>query len=479
MKKIWKCVVPGLFLTILLKGICLASDIKKADELFVKGTFQEALNEYELVFKETTDTEMRWKAFFRVCESQAHLFRYGEAAEKLISTPVPQQMPHHARILILKAEMFRNFLMQYSSIQRGDVIDEEKGKDVFRLTPDEIKEEIRGTYKQLWELRDELAMIDIKQEGYFLNINDIDFGMYPTLFDYLILSWTDFLLNVEALKITEGMIKPKADLLLVEEIKLPVNLEDSPALIAAELMEAASRFSQKGRLEAAQRCKIKRLLLPATYPNLFDLRDLAENKTLFDQKDLLEYKERAKNILLKWMEIFKTDEAKAEAGYEAAVILNSANKFTEALKLCRNLEENFPGTHASRHAQVLSSTIQIPQLSLKAKTVMPPANEAFTITTKNLKAVYFRIYQVNPQILKDEFISYRTKEFGRSYEDFDGWSNLFNLFWSYDDWGKKWLRSYLSGKTPHKTWTYETGDKGDYASISKTVSLRNWAQGFI
>jgi len=353
MKRICKCVILGLFLGLLLNRISLASDIKKADELFDKGTFQEALKEYELVFKETTDTEMRWKAFFRVCESLTHLFRYGEAAEKLISTPIPQQMPHHARILILKAEMLRNFLMQYSSIQRGDVIDEEEGKDVFRLTPDEIKDEIRKAYKQLWDLRNELAMIDIKQEGYFLDIKDIDFGMYPTLFDYLILSWTNFLLGVEAPNLTEGAVKPKADLLLVEEFKRPVNLDDSPALIAAKLMEEASRFSQKGRFEAAERWKIKRLLLPSTYTNVFDLRDLTEDKTLYEHKDLQEYKERAKTILLKWMEKFKTKEAKAEAGYEIAVILNGANKLAKAVRLCEKVEKDFPGTHASRHAEVL------------------------------------------------------------------------------------------------------------------------------
>ncbi len=125
MKGIWECIILGLFLALSFNRISLASDIKKADELFDKGTFQEALKEYVLIFKEASDIEVRWKAFFRVCESSAHLFRYGEAAEKLISTPVPRQMPYHARVLILKAEIFRNFLMQYSSIQRRDVIDEE------------------------------------------------------------------------------------------------------------------------------------------------------------------------------------------------------------------------------------------------------------------------------------------------------------------------------------------------------------------
>jgi len=54
MKRIWKGIVLGLFLVLSLNGISTASDIKKADELFNKSNFQEALKEYDSVFKETT-----------------------------------------------------------------------------------------------------------------------------------------------------------------------------------------------------------------------------------------------------------------------------------------------------------------------------------------------------------------------------------------------------------------------------------------
>ena len=458
MNGIWECAIIVLLLALFFNEICLASDIGAADKLFDKGTFQEALKEYELVFKEATDPEVRWKAFFRVFESLGHLFRYGEAAEKLISTPVPQQMPHRARVLILKAEILRNFLMQYSSIQRRDVIDEEEGVDVFRLTPDEIKNEIREAYKQLWESRNGLVQMDMRKEGYFLNIEDVDFGMYPTLFDYLILSWTDFLLRSEASYVKEGSVRPEANSILVEEFEQPVDLDDPPALLAAELMEEASRFNPKGRLEAVERWRIKRLLLPSKYTNLFALKDLQESR------------ERAKNILLGWMEVYRTDEAKAEAGYETALILHDSGNLAEAAKLCEKIEKSFSGTHASRHAKTLRSRIQTPTLSLRARTIMPPAVEAFTITTKNLEKVYFRIYRTEPQELKDELTRYRAEEYGRSYDRFDGWSNVFNLNWSHRDWGKKWLKSYLSGRDPYKAWDMETGDEGNYTPISKTAS---------
>ncbi|MFC1646024.1 alpha-2-macroglobulin [Candidatus Omnitrophota bacterium] len=470
LKNIWKFVISVLFLVFFFNGISSASDIKKADDLFEKGTFQEALKEYEEVFKEATDPEIRQKAFFRICESLAHLFRYGEAADKLISTPVPAVMPDHARVLILKAEILRNFLMQYSSFQRGDVIDEEEGTDVFRLTPEEIKDHIRKAYKQLWELRGKLVQMELKKEKYFLEVKDVDFGRFPTMFDYLIFSWTNFLLGVEANNLAEGEVKPRADLLLKEKFQLPVDLGDSPALIAAELMEEAGRVISKNRLEAAERWRIQRIGLALKRQNLFDLRDLAEDKTLFDYKDVQQCQERSKKILLKWMDKFKTDEARGEAGYEAALILNATSKLAEAVELCERIEKNFPGTHSSRHARILRSRIEMPTLNLQTKTTLPPAKEALTLTTKNLEKAYFRVYLVDTQQLKDEFISFRRQEYGNSYNSFEGWSRIFNLNWHYQDWGKKWLKSYLSGKTPYKAWDIETGDKGDYAPIAKTES---------
>ena len=216
MKKIRLYVISGFILFCFMNGICFASDIKEADKLFDKGVFQEALKQYETVFKNSSDSETRWKAYFRTCETLAHLFRYGQAAEKLRSIALPDQMPYQARLLILKAEIFRNFLRQYSSIQRDDVLADEE-KDIFHLTPNEIKDEIQRAYIQLWELRNDLVTMDLRKEGYFINIKNVDFGMYPTLFDYLIFSWTDFLLTVGTSSNTEETTKPDAEPLLVKE----------------------------------------------------------------------------------------------------------------------------------------------------------------------------------------------------------------------------------------------------------------------
>ena len=454
MRTISKCVVLGLIVAFFVVEVGAASNMREADELFDKGTFQEALEVYESIFKESTDDDARWRAFFRVCESLAHLFRYGEAGQKLISTPVPLDMPYRVRILILKAEILRNFLTQYSYHQRKDVIEEEE-KDIFRLTPDEIQADIMRSYVELWKLREELLEMDLREEGYFLDIEDTDFGMYPTLYDYLILSWTDFLLTQETRRLGGKAIRPDAELLLAERVERLVHLEDPPALLAAQLMEEARYEKRRNRLEATERWKIRRLLLPLKHYGLFDLKALVDDRTVQDTKDLIEVRNRAKEILLGWMESFKTKESKAEAGYEIALILNAENRPVEVVRLCERVERDFPGTHASRHAKTLRSQIQMPALYLRARTVLPPARGAFTITTRNLERVHFRLYPIEPDRLKDEYLL--------SNNGFRGWSSTLSSP------RESWLKEYLPGKRPYKEWSARIKDRIDYRGFSGTI----------
>jgi uncharacterized protein YfaS (alpha-2-macroglobulin family) len=468
MRLIPKCVIAMVLATIFSYGASGARDMKDADKLFDDGAFEEALKIYEAVYEEAPTTDTGEKAFFRVCESLAHLFRYGEAAERLLGREAPTEAVQLAHFLILKSEMLRNFEDQYSYIQRGDVIEDEEG-DVFRLTREEILDEIRKAYAGLWDLRTDLLGMYTRKEGYFLDIEHVDFGIYPTLLDYLVFAWTDYLLTEEDADGPEEDTGPRAGMLLVEDFDRGVDLRDPPPLLAAQLMEQAYRLKGRNRLEARERWKIRRLLLPLKVPYLFDLSALAPDEAVYDSEDLRVYRDGAAEILLTWMDGFRADEARAEAGYEAAAILYHEGKLAEAVDLAETIERKFGGTHGSRHAEALRSQIEMPSLSLQVKTVVPPGKGAFTITTKNLKQVHFRLYRLFPDRVRDEYAKYRSEEYGKSYERFEGWSDLLGGNWVRYDWGKKWVKSYLSEGDPEAAWTIETGDRGDYQSLTQTV----------
>ena len=444
-------------------GFSASVDIQKADALFKKGTFQEALKIYEQVYQENTDSEIRCRSFFRICESLARLYRYGDAAQKLINTPLPEKMPYRARILILKTEMMNNFLMQYSSIQRNDIInDEEESADPFKLTKDQIKESIDNDYKQLWELRNDLVTIKMENEGYYLNIEDIDFGMFPTLFDYVVFSWTDHLLRVKSKEITEKTVYPDIQQFLLADFKIPVNQKDPPILLAAETMTEAGRFKIKHRREAAERWRINRLLLPLNYTNLCNTQKIIQEKETDNPLQIC--RQQIQDILLKWMKNFKSKPAKAEAGLEAAQIFKAQGNSLQAVKLCEEIEEQFPKTLFAPYAQALRSQIQMPTLSMQVKPTTLPLKDTIEITTRNLKDVFFRIYKIDPYQLKDEYSSihsYRT-----SWSHFLGQPN------------NEWLEKYLGSHKLIENWTFKTKDKNEYQTLKDKVTPPALENGF-
>ena len=92
----------------------------------------------------------------------------------------------------------------------------------------------------LWELRGQLIKMYTRREGYFLDIEEVDFNMYPTLLDYLVFAWTNYLLTEEVSEEPDEYVKPRAEILMVENFDREVSPADPPALLAAELMEEAA-----------------------------------------------------------------------------------------------------------------------------------------------------------------------------------------------------------------------------------------------
>lgn len=412
-----------------------SQELVNADDFFNRGKYHEALKIYKPLFQKSKNPEEKWKAFFRTCESYTHLFRYGEAAQLLSDTPLPAEMPHLARILILRAELNIAFLSEYSGIGNRDVVDSDR-KEIFALTPVEIKLKIKKDFEELWNLRSELAKMPLVKEDYYIMVEKIDSGMYPTVFDYVVLKYTDYLLS----DIEKNKTLPDAKIIVDEVFDRKVNFEDFQSLLAAELMEAAASSFPENRREAQERWKIKRLFIPLRSNGFFKIDDIKELKN------------RAKEILKKWQDEFKTDEAKAEACFEYTNFLYQEQEFSEVVKLCKKIEKDFSKTHSAARAVNLREGIELPSLSMTVQTVLPPGREAITVNTRNLKEVNFRFYKIDPESFK------------KSKRKFNEWSDLLNRP------NMEWVKTELPKMKLASAWTYNTGDKGGYKYLSSAVT---------
>lgn len=469
MKKIffhWVCIC---ILSCLFAPNIFAADINKADELFESGTFQAALDEYDQVAKDSKDTREAFKAFYRGCESLTYLYRYGEAVERARNYTGDLSGPDQYRFLTLKAELLRNFLLQYGSYQRDDVIDV-AGKEAFSLTPKEIREEITKAYTQLWESRRDLVKRSLTEETYFLDLKGVDFGMYPTVLDYVAQSWFSHIVQTVYEETAEKKDpNPAAMPLLADVFERPLDVNDPQGLVAAELIEALIREHGTADTEARERWKIRRLLLPTQYSYLFAY---SENKNYTD------YALEARNVLSRWVDGFKDLEAKADALYQSAVLLHSwtsndkvEHREQQARELCQRVEQEFPQSKMKPFAHRLRMEIEMPLLYLQPKPAAQPgqgsvvSSNEYLVITKNTKKVYFRLYPFDPD---------RAKQLNVEQENY-GYRGYSGLFSSYPYPG--WIKKIAETTVPFKDWQQNIKDDGDYANISTDVILPQLEKG--
>ncbi|MBI4676615.1 MAG: hypothetical protein HY748_03445 [Elusimicrobia bacterium] len=372
-----------VFLVVALSAAAgAAADTSEPDAKFDKGEYQEALKGYESLLKDGS-AEVRLKALYRSAESEALLFRYGEAAQRIFTAELPVDPLWKARFLILRAELGREFLKQYGHAAPED--SEEGTSDPAKRTPGEWHAMVAASYQALWEARASLARVPLAQEGYFVDLKDAGLDATPALWDFVVLRMSGYLLT----EAPSNGIKPAARDFLMQDYKGTFSMKGAPAEAAGALLEDASRLQAPGRDAARGLWKIQRLMLP------FQSSDRVSRSD--DSKGELD---SAIGLLLKWKETFP-GLAAGQAALEAARLLNQRQKPDEAVAACRTIETRWPGVTA-RHASKLRAEIELPELSLSARFAPPPGRGSLRVLTKNLPAVHLRLYRTAPDALKDK-----------------------------------------------------------------------------
>lgn len=413
--------------------------LSEADAKFEKHLYQEALGLYDAVLSSGLVAE-RPKALWRACESEALLFRYGMAYERLRAAKLPGDGLWPARFLVLKAELGREYLKQYGG---GQPADEEAGaQDAFRLTEDQLRAEVDAAFFSLWGRRDELARAPVEDEDYTLEVDKSDRARYPTLLDFAVLRWTEYLL--EQKPHPEALRKPAANTFLKEDYDGRVVIELPPAALAAAVFESAAKLGGEGRAVAGEVWRVRRARIPFT---------AAEKVVPFDDHN--RGVEAAAALLKRWWTVFNTPEGRAEAAVEAAELFNGLGRPDEAVKLCDEVALAAPGTWGAERCARLAAQIRLPELSLAARVVAPPGRGALTLGARNIDAVHLRLYPAKP----DEIRSLRERS------GLEPWSNLLNTP------TEELVKEFLAQKKPLRSWTVATVAPTPHTHVSTTTDL--------
>jgi uncharacterized protein YfaS (alpha-2-macroglobulin family)/tetratricopeptide (TPR) repeat protein len=426
----------------LLENKDAAADFTRADQAFEKGTFQEAFDAYQSAFKGTNDPAVKHKSFFRMCESLTHLFRYGEAAQLLIDTPLPEAMPDKARVLLLKTGLLSTFVRQYSYLLNRNENEETSGtKNAFHLTREQVEAEIENSYKALSGMESTLTALSLKDQGYYFFVDKVDFNEFPTAFDFFVSQWAESILSGQTLSAADiGIILAGESLRTESQAK---------TIKAADLMEHAARVMANVSPESAEYWRVKRLAI---------LLDVGWNVADADKANKL--RDQAIAAFNDFMEKLTRPGPRALAGYKAATLLNQYGKYVQAREICERIAKDFPGAPSVPNARALRQQIVNPYLYLNAATMTPTDQKKLTLVTRNLKQVYFRAYRLKGQVLAQ---AERTP------------SDLYDL--AYGNVMDDGMGKQILGGEPDLSWTADTGDAGKHEYLTVAVTPPHLSEG--
>ena len=354
------------------------AELKKADALFDKSLYQEALNLYAPETAVPGETGL--KALYRAAECEGLLFRYGEAAQRFSAVKFPADPLWRARLILLRAELGRQFLSQYGYSLPADI--QQGTTDVTKLTGGEWRRRIEADYNALWDLRGAMAASPIANEAYFLDLKDASLDSVPSFWDFAALRWSGYLLDESE---ENGKALPEGLTFATEDYKSDYAASAPAAEKAAAIYEEAAR-SGKGA-QASELWKIKRLMIPLTHGGRVSVRDQVKLRAT------------ALAVLKKWSGSMTSPLARASAAYEAAVLSNAAQDFNEAVQLCKKAEDLAPYSRPGLMCSQLRAQIEMPQLELTAKFAPPPGKGILSVNVRNLPKLYFRAYRTTPEKL--------------------------------------------------------------------------------
>ncbi|MEK7720932.1 MAG: MG2 domain-containing protein, partial [Elusimicrobiota bacterium] len=272
-----------------------------------------------------------------------------------------------------------------SDIQKG-------ARDVTKLTSAQWYRLIEADYDSLWDLRGELLKHRLEGQDYFMELKGAELAYTPTLWDFAVLRWTDYLLDESE----DSGTPPPADRFVEPVYRADYSASAPSALKAAAIFEDAAGMSSSLGDESSSYAvgcfareyrRLQRLLIPFEHSG---------RVAAFDRARL---RARAIQTLNGWAASFKTALGRSWAFYHAAVLEREAPDFKAAVDLCKKAEGEAPKSKPALLCSGLRAGIEMPVLELSASFAPPPGAKTLKVNVRNLPVIYFRAYKTSPQEL--------------------------------------------------------------------------------
>lgn len=411
MKKIFTA-----FLLIFTTLTAHAQGLPEAEKLYQDGDFASALPQYQQILKSAVGDTL-YQAQLRAAACQYSQGEYLTAAQTLFDYPLPENPVWKARFLLYRIQFARQVSNQYRRILQTRAL--ENNTDKSQWTRQEWQAQMEQDFEQLWALRANLINAPIEKETLLLNLQDTDVQRIPTLFDFSVHEWTEFLTDTNV-----PVSAPAHTYLDGQALAFPTTKSRADKL--ADILQTAYLLEGTGRQNARLFWKTDLILLPFTYPQFFEISDKSRalEQAITQLNNISGYQQTTRwwKKLKNYLSPDATLYGRSYAAYQAADHLYGQDQREPALNVCKFALKELGNSYYTRQCQQLIDQITRPELSFNnLPQALHPQHPQLTLTTRNIPQVYARIYPLTKDQLEKFYHA------GSSNRTLNDWSNLVHL----------------------------------------------------
>ncbi len=439
----------------------MAQTMDQAEKLYQEGDFASAQKEYSALLPTLTGNNL-FQAQLRLAACQYANGEYLTAVKTILSYPLPQDPLWKARFLLYRIQLAQQNASMYSRILEKREI--ENNTDPEKWTRQEWQHHIQQDYEALWKLRERLIHAPITQETLILNLKDTDTTRIPTLFDFVVEQWTQWLQHADLTLLSQGTRT------YLDETATPVATHKNRANQIATLLQTAASLEGANRQNARIFWQTDFILLPFEQSAWFDIKDKSAALTKATQQlnKLSGYTashsfwDKLKGLVRKG----DTDYGQSYAAYQTAQLLFNNDERAQALAICQYAEKSLTSSYYTHQCQELTKRITQHEIAFDSlPPALQPEKPQVKMMARNIPQVYARIYPVTKSEL-EQF--YRANHPRTMLHE---WDDLTRLY-------EKNITELLSSTKPYQSLSQEPTYEKPYFQTQLTLKLPSLEKGF-
>jgi uncharacterized protein YfaS (alpha-2-macroglobulin family) len=358
------------------------------------GTPNQAYETARTIFQQARQSkdDAQWtRALFEMARMKVGVYEFEKSLELFEPEDFPVSPASRGLLLLFHAQLLRQYYQYY----RYDILQrKEKPESAsFReWTSRQISQACEADFRQAWKIREAMGATALKTQGQFFSPGNFPENVRPTLRDFLVQSWADFLGDQETWSPEQAEQLHQLDSRKLIGTEFKGEMEASGDVghplerLAAIYTDLARWHDQAGQPEAALDARLRRVL---AIQKAFDSPEVKAQAV-----KSLEALGQGSESLAWWSYL----------QYHTALLLESLEREKEAFQAADQGGKAHPGTLGGRLCDSLAARIQAPSFSLKTEFINPVKRGTLTITHRNLDRLYLRVYSISHRIVLPSFL---------------------------------------------------------------------------